>query len=260
MPPGKIVQGEILYKGTNLVGQNERYMRKKRGGDITMIFQDPMTSLNPLISVGNQIMEVVLLHENLSKLEATKRAKMMLETVGIPGDRYNDFPYQFSGGMKQRVMIAMALACDPRFLIADEPTTALDVTIQAQVLKLMNNLKKERNTAVLLITHDLGVVAEVCNRVAVMYAGHIVENGPVEQIFNDMRHPYTQGLFFAIPDLDSESEFLKSLEGLMPDPMHLPEGCPFHPRCSHCMEKCKTEVPPNLEVTPGHLVKCHLYP
>ena len=259
MPPGKIVRGEILYRGNNLVGQNERHMRQKRGRDITMIFQDPMTSLNPLISVGNQIMEVVLLHENLSKLEATKKAKMMLETVGIPGDRYNDFPYQFSGGMKQRVMIAMALACDPRLLIADEPTTALDVTIQAQVLKLMNNLKKERNTAVLLITHDLGVVAEVCNNVAVMYAGHIVENGSVEQIFNDMRHPYTQGLFFAIPDLDSESEFLESLEGLMPDPMHLPEGCPFHPRCRHCMEKCKTQVPQNLEVTPGHLVKCHLY-
>lgn len=259
MPPGKIVRGEILYRGNNLVGQNERHVRQKRGRDITMIFQDPMTSLNPLISVGNQIMEVVLLHENLSKLEATKKAKMMLETVGIPGDRYNDFPYQFSGGMKQRVMIAMALACDPRLLIADEPTTALDVTIQAQVLKLMNNLKKERNTAVLLITHDLGVVAEVCNNVAVMYAGHIVENGSVEQIFNDMRHPYTQGLFFAIPDLDSESEFLESLEGLMPDPMHLPEGCPFHPRCRHCMEKCKTQVPQNLEVTPGHLVKCHLY-
>jgi len=259
MPPGKIVRGEIFYRGNNLVGQNEKYMREKRGSNITMIFQDPMTSLNPLISVGNQIMEVVLLHENLSKLEATKRAAMMLETVGIPGDRYNDFPYQFSGGMKQRVMIAMALACDPRLLIADEPTTALDVTIQAQVLKLMNNLKKERNTAVLLITHDLGVVAEVCNNVAVMYAGHIVENGSVEQIFNDMRHPYTQGLFFAIPDLDSESEFLESLEGLMPDPMHLPEGCPFHPRCRHCMEKCKTQVPQNLEVTPGHLVKCHLY-
>lgn len=258
-PPGKIINGEIIYNGENLLQKNEKQLRKIRGSEISMIFQDPMTSLNPLLTVGEQIMEVILLHEKVSKLEATEKARKMLETVGIPGDRYDEYPHQFSGGMKQRVMIAISLACDPQLLIADEPTTALDVTIQAQVLRLMNNLKKEFNTAVLLITHDLGVVAEVCDKVAVMYAGSIVESGTLEDVFNDMHHPYTKGVFNAIPDLEEESEYLEALDGLMPDPMNLPPGCRFHPRCKHCLAQCKIDDPPVVEVTPGHLVKCHLY-
>jgi len=259
VPPGKILNGEILYNGDNLLTKNERQMRKIRGSEISMIFQDPMTSLNPLLTVGEQIMEVIMLHENTSKLRATEKARQMLETVGISGDRYDEYPHQFSGGMKQRVMIAVALACDPKLLIADEPTTALDVTIQAQVLELMNDLKKKFNTAVLLITHDLGVVAEVCDKVAVMYAGYIVESGTLEHIFNDMHHPYTKGLFTTIPDIEVESEYLETLDGLMPDPMNLPEGCRFHPRCKYCMEQCKTDDPPVEEITPGHMVKCHLF-
>ena len=259
VPPGKIVNGEISYEGEDLLKKSERQMRKIRGREIAMIFQDPMTSLNPLLTVGEQIMEVIMLHEKTSKLKATEKAREMLELVGIPGNRYDEFPHQFSGGMKQRVMIAIALACDPQLLIADEPTTALDVTIQAQVLALMNDLKKKLNTAVLLITHDLGVVAEVCDHVAVMYADYIVESGSLADIFNDMKHPYTVGLFSTIPDLDEETEYLTTLDGLMPDPMNLPEGCRFHPRCSHCAERCKTEDPPIVDVSPGHFVKCFLY-
>lgn len=259
IPPGRIVNGEIFYNGENLLTKSEKQMRKIRGSEITMIFQDPMTSLNPLLTVGEQIMEVIMLHEKISKLKATEKAKKMLETVGISGDRYDEYPHQFSGGMKQRVMIAIALACDPQLLIADEPTTALDVTIQAQVLALMNDLKKKLNTAMLLITHDLGVVAEVCDKVAVMYAGHIVESGSLEDIFHDMHHPYTQGLFSTIPDLDVESEYLETLDGLMPDPMNLPKGCHFHPRCKDCMEQCKVGDPPVVEIMPGHFVKCYLF-
>lgn len=258
-PPGHIVGGEIIYDGESLLKKNEKQMRKIRGNEITMIFQDPMTSLNPLITIGEQIMEVIQLHGKTSKLNAVVKAKEMLELVGIPGERYNEYPHQFSGGMKQRVMIAIALACNPHLLIADEPTTALDVTIQAQVLHLMNNLKKEFHTAMLLITHDLGVVAEVCDKVAIMYAGEIVESGTLKDIFHDMKHPYTVGLFKAIPSLDKDTRRLDTIDGLMPDPANLPEGCKFHPRCPRCNEICKTCRPKPMEIKPGHFVQCHLY-
>lgn len=259
IPPAKIINGEIIYNGENLLHKSEKQMQKIRGNDITMIFQDPMTSLNPLIPIGNQIIEVILLHEQVSKNEAANKAKKMLETVGIPANRYDDYPHQLSGGMKQRVMIAIALACRPQLLIADEPTTALDVTIQAQVLRLMNDLKTDFDTAVLLITHDLGVVAETCDSVAIMYAGEIVEKGSLKQIFENMQHPYTKGVFEAIPDLDVSSEYLVALDGLMPDPNNLPNGCNFHPRCKFCMDVCKIENPLITELSQGHFVKCHLY-
>jgi peptide/nickel transport system ATP-binding protein len=257
-PPGKIVNGEVYYAGENILAMSERQLRKIRGGDITMIFQDPMTSLNPLMTVGDQIMEVVRLHDKISKMDATHKAQRMLEFVGIAGNRYDEYPHQFSGGMKQRVMIAIALACNPKLLIADEPTTALDVTIQAQVLKLMNNLKQEFNTAMLLITHDLGVVAEVCNKVAIMYAGEIMEYGTLEDIFVNPQHPYTKGLFNCIPDLDEEIDRLVVISGLMPDPSDLPGGCKFHPRCQFCTNGCDKINPEVVEVTPGHKVKCLL--
>lgn len=258
-PPGEVTEGEVLYRGENLLAMKEKQMRKIRGKEISMIFQDPMTSMNPLLTIGEQITEVIRLHEQVSKLEAAAKAKRMLELVGIPATRYNEYPHQFSGGMKQRVMIAIALACDPKLLIADEPTTALDVTIQAQVLALMNRLKEELQTAMVLITHDLGVVAEVCDRVAVMYAGYIIESGSLEDIFQDMRHPYTWGLFITIPDLDKECEYLETLDGMMPDPTDLPKGCPFAPRCKKCMPVCREKNPAEIEVSKGHMVKCHLF-
>ena len=258
-PPGEVTEGEVLYRGENLLAMKEKQMRKIRGKEISMIFQDPMTSMNPLLTIGEQITEVIRLHEQVSKLEAAAKAKRMLELVGIPATRYNEYPHQFSGGMKQRVMIAIALACDPKLLIADEPTTALDVTIQAQVLALMNRLKEELQTAMVLITHDLGVVAEVCDRVAVMYAGYIIESGSLEDIFQDMRHPYTWGLFKTIPDLDKECEYLETLDGMMPDPTDLPKGCPFAPRCKKCMPVCREKNPAEIEVSKGHMVKCHLF-
>lgn len=258
-PPGEVTEGEVLYRGENLLAMKEKQMRKIRGKEISMIFQDPMTSMNPLLTIGEQITEVIRLHEQVSKLEAAAKAKRMLELVGIPATRYNEYPHQFSGGMKQRVMIAIALACDPKLLIADEPTTALDVTIQAQVLALMNRLKEELQTAMVLITHDLGVVAEVCDRVAVMYAGYIIESGSLEDIFQDMRHPYTWGLFKTIPDLDKECEYLETLDGMMPDPTDLPKGCPFAPRCKKCMPVCREKNPAETEVSKGHIVKCHLF-
>ncbi|WP_346708042.1 ABC transporter ATP-binding protein [Massilistercora timonensis] len=258
-PPGEVTEGEVLYRGENLLAMKEKQMRKIRGKEISMIFQDPMTSMNPLLTIGEQITEVIRLHEQVSKLEAAAKAKRMLELVGIPATRYNEYPHQFSGGMKQRVMIAIALACDPKLLIADEPTTALDVTIQAQVLALMNRLKEELQTAMVLITHDLGVVAEVCDRVAVMYAGYIIESGSLEDIFQDMRHPYTWGLFKTIPDLDKECEYLETLDGMMPDPTDLPKGCPFAPRCKKCMPICREKNPAETEVSKGHIVKCHLF-
>jgi len=232
VPPGKVTSGEIIYKGKDIVKISEQEIREIRGKEVTMIFQDPMTSLNPVLTVGEQIMEVILLHENISKSEAHDRAVKMLEIVGISGSRHADYPHQFSGGMKQRVMIAIALACSPSLLLADEPTTALDVTIQAQVLQLMTDLKNEFNTAMLLITHDLGVVAEVCDRVAIMYAGEIVELGSLKDVFDDMRHPYTIGLFKSIPSLTVESDRLLTIPGMMPDPSNLPEGCYFCPRCT----------------------------
>ncbi|MHC1759173.1 MAG: ABC transporter ATP-binding protein [Negativicutes bacterium] len=258
-PPGKIVNGKVIFNGEDLLKKTEKAMRKIRGKGIAMIFQDPMTSLNPVITVGDQIMEVIQLHNNISKSEANERAKKMLELVGIPGDRSEEYPHQFSGGMKQRVIIAIALACNPQLLIADEPTTALDVTIQAQVLELMKNLKDELNTAMLLITHDLGVVAEVCDDVATMYAGEIVESGTLEDIFDNTSHPYTKGLFKSIPDLDTDIDRLDSIPGLVPDPSNLPSGCKFHPRCSFRMDECERKNPDAIQITPGHFVKCLLY-
>ncbi|MDR7856715.1 ABC transporter ATP-binding protein [Tissierella sp.] len=258
-PPGKIVEGEIFLEGKDVLLESEEEMRKIRGKKVSMIFQDPMTSLNPVMTVGEQIAEVIEIHENVSAKEAEKKAKEMLELVGIPEARSNEFPHQFSGGMKQRVVIAIALACNPGLLIADEPTTALDVTIQAQVLELMKNLKIEFNTAMLLITHDLGVVAEVCDKVAIMYAGEIVEYSDVEGLFEDTKHPYTAGLFGSIPNLFDDVDRLKPIKGLMPDPTELPTGCKFHPRCPHAQPICATKHPEDVEVSPGHKVKCLIY-
>lgn len=258
-PPGKIVGGQIFYEGKDLLKNSEAEMRKIRGNKISMIFQDPMTSLNPVMTVGDQIAEVVLLHQKVSKAESVKKAQEMLETVGIPGDRYKDYPHQFSGGMKQRVVIAIALACNPQLLIADEPTTALDVTIQAQVLALMNKLKKDFDTSMIMITHDLGIVAEVCDKVAIMYAGSVVEYTNKENLYTEPMHPYTVGLFDSIPDLDTDEARLKPIKGLMPDPTNLPKGCPFHPRCPKAMDICKEKEPAETYVKPDHMVKCFLY-
>ena len=255
-PPGKIVSGEIVYDGRDLLKVGERVMRHIRGNDISMIFQDPMTALNPIMRVGDQIAEVVYLHGDCTKVEAQKRALHMLETVGIRPERSTEYPHQFSGGMKQRVVIAMALACKPKLLIADEPTTALDVTIQAQVLKMINELKSVYNTSMLLITHDLGIVAETCDQVAIMYAGEIVEYGSLEHIFDNTKHPYTKGLFDSLPSLDKDVERLKPIKGLMPDPANLPTGCKFHTRCDHACEECKTTEPAFKEIEPGHFVRC----
>lgn len=258
-PPGKIVGGEIIYEGEDLLKYTEAQMRKVRGNKISMIFQDPMTSLNPVLTVGEQIAEVILLHQKVSKADSVIKAQQMLETVGIPGDRYKDFPHQFSGGMKQRVVIAIALACNPQLLIADEPTTALDVTIQAQVLELMNKLKVEFNTSMIMITHDLGIVAEVCDKVAIMYAGSVVEYTTKEHLFNEPAHPYTVGLFNSIPDIDSDDDRLIPIKGLMPDPTNLPNGCPFNPRCPKVMDICKIKAPPEIMIKENHMVKCFLY-
>lgn len=256
-PPGRITSGRILYRGEDLLRKREKELRRLRGNEISMIFQDPMTSLNPVLTVGDQIMEVIELHDRkLSKAEATKKAQQMLEMVGIPANRYEDYPHQFSGGMKQRVIIAIALACAPNLIIADEPTTALDVTIQAQVLRLMANLKTELNTSMLLITHDLGIVAEACDSVAVMYAGTVVEYGPVETVYRNICHPYTIGLFGSLPSLDRDEKRLQPIAGMMPDPSELPEGCPFAPRCRYADEVCRKAFPPMEEVEPGHLTAC----
>lgn len=233
-------------------------LRDMRGKDVAMIFQDPMTALNPVLSVGEQIAETVLKHEGLGKEEAWKRAETMLETVGIPAERAKEYPHQFSGGMKQRVVIALALACNPRLLLADEPTTALDVTIQAQVLDLMRKLIRNNETSVLFITHSLGLVAENCDEVATMYAGEIVEYGTIDQVFGKALHPYTQGLFGSLPDLSEATDRLKPIPGLMPDPTALPEGCFFSPRCPFVSEICTTKHPIDIDVN-GHMVKCHLY-
>ncbi len=224
-PPGKIKGGEVFYDGEDLLKKSVQEMRKVRGKQISMIFQDPMTSLNPVMTVRDQIMEVILQHNKLSKEEAVKKADEMLELVGIPAARGREYPHQFSGGMKQRVIIAIALACQPRLLIADEPTTALDVTIQAQVLDLIQNLKKRDNTSMLLITHDLGVVAQTCDYVAIMYAGEIVEYGTLREVYKDIRHPYTKGLMASIPNLVEQVERLQAIDGLMPDPTNLAKGC-----------------------------------
>ena len=255
-PPGKITNGEIFFEGENLLEKKPAELRKIRGNKISMIFQDPMTALNPVLTVGDQIIEVIKLHRHVGTKEAIKHTHDMLELVGIPGERYVDYPHQFSGGMKQRVVIAMALACEPALLIADEPTTALDVTIQAQILDLMKKLKDELETSMLMITHDLGIVAEVCDKVAIMYAGNVVEYTTTKDLFTNPSHPYTVGLFGSIPSVDTDESRLKPIEGLMPDPTDLPSGCPFHPRCPKATEKCSRVVPANTEIAPGHFVKC----
>ena len=255
-PPGIVTGGEIIFEGEDLLKLNKKKMRAIRGKKISMIFQDPMTSLNPVMTVGSQIAESIRIHEKCSKADAAVKATEMLELVGIPGERYGEYPHQFSGGMKQRVVIAIALSCNPELLLADEPTTALDVTIQAQVLDLIVKLKKEKQTSMILITHDLGIVAEVCDKVAIMYAGEIVEYGSLEQIYNHTCHPYTKGLFGSIPDLDSHVKRLSPIPGLMPDPAALPKGCSFCPRCTCAGNRCEGENPEMTEVETGHFVKC----
>ena len=254
--PGKILSGSIEYKGEDILQMSEKAVQDLRGNEISMIFQDPMTALNPVMTVGDQIAEVILRHQNCSKVEAEHRMMDMLDKVGISADRAGDYPHQFSGGMKQRIIIAIALACNPKLLLADEPTTALDVTIQAQVMRMINDLKREFGTSMVLITHDLGIVAESCDAVAIMYAGQIVEYGSLEDIFDHTAHPYTQGLFGSIPRLDQDTDRLQPIQGLMPDPINLPGGCPFHPRCPYAKEICSRENPAPHELTPGHLVRC----
>lgn len=256
---GQIENGEIYFQENDLLKLSEKEMRNIRGPEISMIFQDPMTALNPIMKVVTQISEAIRLHKKCTKSQADIEALEMLEKVGIRAERGEDYPHQFSGGMKQRVVIAIALACRPKLLIADEPTTALDVTIQAQVLKMINDLKSELNMSLLLITHDLGVVAETCDNVAIMYAGEIVEYGTLEQIFEAPMHPYTLGLFQSIPDLESTAKRLKPIPGMMPDPANLPEGCKFHPRCPDCTEACTRVDPGSADVGEGHLVKCLKY-
>ena len=256
-PPGKVVEGEVVYNGENLLRKSDAQMRKIRGREISMIFQDPMTALNPVLPVGAQIAEVIRLHEKISAGDALIRACEMMRLVGIDDARHDEYPHQFSGGMKQRIVIAIALACNPSLLLADEPTTALDVTIQEQVLDLIEKLRRERGTSLILISHDLGVVAEVCEKVAIIYAGEIVEYGTAEHIFERRAHPYTRGLFGSIPDFSKKVRRLRPIEGMMSDPTRLPEGCFFSARCPYASERCKTAVAV-FEPEPGHLVKCVL--
>lgn len=258
-PPGKILEGEIIYKDKDLLSMTKKEWQKIKGEEISMIFQDPMTSLNPVMTVGKQIEEVLEEHKNLNKSEIVKLSNEMLETVGISSERANDYPHQFSGGMKQRIVIAIALACNPKLLIADEPTTALDVTIQRQVLELMRNLKKEFNTSMLLITHDLGVVAQNCDYVAIIYAGEIIEYGKINNIFSNFKHPYTEGLFGSIPSLTVEVDRLNPIKGMVPDPTNLPSGCKFHPRCSYAIEECKKWDSRMYDINEDHKVRCIRY-
>jgi peptide/nickel transport system ATP-binding protein len=256
-----IPNGEIRLKGDNVLELPESHMRMMRGSIISMIFQDPMTALNPIMTVGNQIAEAIRNHasDKMTKEQVNRRVEEVLELVGIPAERKNNYPLQFSGGMKQRVVIAIALACRPDILIADEPTTALDVTIQAQVLALISRLKEQLGTSMIMISHDLGVVVRTCDDVAIMYAGEIIEYGSVEQIYGPGdHHPYTVGLFGAIPDLKSKARRLSPIDGLMPDPSNLPTGCKFSPRCPHCTEACRTVFPETRKAADGHLVACHL--
>jgi peptide/nickel transport system ATP-binding protein len=259
-PPGKIVGGTIKFKGEDLVTASEKRMREIRGNEIAMIFQEPMTSLNPVYTIGDQIGEVIRLHTKASKKEAHERSIEMLKKVGIPRAEaiVNEYPHQLSGGMRQRVMIAMAMACNPELLIADEPTTALDVTIQAQILDLMRHLNKESETAIMLITHDLGVVAEMCHRVVVMYAGNIVEEGDVRTILKEPKHPYTIGLLNSIPKLEETKERLYSIPGNVPIPGSLTVGCRFAPRCEHATDQCRAQMPELKTVGEGHRSRCWL--
>jgi len=263
-PPGRIENGEILYDGKDIVALSTRQMRKIRGDRISMIFQEPMTSLNPVKTVGKQIGEVYALHRGVSKKESLKKAVEMLEKVQVPEPalRVNEFPHQLSGGMRQRVMIAMALACDPEILIADEPTTALDVTVQAQIMDLMLKLQSVHKTSIMMITHDLGIIAEMANRVIVMYAGRIVESAPTRTLFRETGHPYTKGLMNSVPvigskDADGNSR-LTEITGMVPSLYDLPQGCSFAPRCPHRSERCENELPPLIQVSPGHEVRCWL--
>lgn len=258
-PPGVIKNGEIFLEGKNIFNYTEKDMELIRGDQVSMIFQDPMTSLNPVLTVGDQIAEVIMIHQSLNKKQAYEKAKDMLELVGIPGDRAGEYPHQFSGGMKQRVVIAIALACNPKVLIADEPTTALDVTIQAQVLELMKNLRDKYGTSMILITHDLGVVAEVCDEVSIMYAGKIIEHGNLVDIFDNHKHPYTEGLFNSLPNIEDKGEPLKPIPGLVPDPLNLPSGCAFHPRCPYAKDICKEQVPEKICMNDTHTVSCLMY-
>ncbi len=258
-PPGVIVSGEILLNGKDLRALTDKEMDQIRGDAVAMIFQDPMTSLNPVMTVGDQIAEAIKIHEGLNHGDALKKAEEMLEMVGIPRERAKEYPHQFSGGMKQRVVIAIALSCTPGLLIADEPTTALDVTIQAQVLVMMKGLKEKYEMSMLMITHDLGIVAEICDEVSVVYAGRVVEHGTLADVFDNTRHPYTEGLFNSLPNIENQAEKLKPIRGLMPDPTDLPLGCPFYPRCDHAMEICRTKKPPKVYRNETHFVECHLY-
>ncbi|MBI9108006.1 MAG: ABC transporter ATP-binding protein [Spirochaetales bacterium] len=261
-PPGKIMSGTAMLDGVDIFKMNDNEIRKLRGNRIGMIFQDPMTSLNPFLRISTQMIETIMLHQDKDKSAARARAVEMLEMVGIPNPskRINDYPHQFSGGMRQRVMIAMALSCDPEILIADEPTSALDVTIQAQIIEVMQELCRKLNTAVIMITHDLGVVAGICDKVCVMYAGRIVEKGSNDEIFKDPKHPYTQGLIKSVPRLDRPSKGrLYSIEGQPPNVIDLPECCPFHPRCEKAMDKCRNTYPPLKVFGKGREVSCWLY-
>ena len=257
-PPGVVQCDKLELNGRDILTMQTKELEKVRGKEVSMIFQDPMTALNPVLTVGDQIAEMIALHSDCSKSESMERAKEMLKTVGIAPERAGEFPHQFSGGMKQRVVIAIALACNPALLLADEPTTALDVTIQAQVLEMIKELQEKQGTSMLLITHDLGVVAETCDKVAIMYAGEIVEYGTLEHIFNHVLHPYTKGLFDSLPSLDRDVHRLHPIDGLMPDPSNLPEGCKFHPRCPWATPECSQREPALSEIEPGHLVRCLL--
>lgn len=257
-PPGRILGGKVIFEGEDLLEKSEAEMRKVRGNRISMIFQEPMTSLNPIFPIGSQIMETILLHQKVSRTEAREKAVEMLRIVGIPspGRRVDDHPFQMSGGMRQRVMIAMALSCNPKLLIADEPTTALDVTIQAQILDLIRKLKAELRMAVLLITHDFGVVGEIADQVAVMYAGKIVERAPTPSVLKNPQHPYTIGLLGSIPKAEEDQERLQVIEGTVPNPYQPPRGCRFHPRCLYGKEICRGQEPQFNEVEPGHWTAC----
>lgn len=258
-PPGVIKNGSIMLDGKNVLDMPVKELESIRGSLVSMIFQDPMTSLNPVLTVGEQIAEVIALHEDIGEKESVKKAEDMLEVVGIPRERYGEFPHQFSGGMKQRVVIAMALACNPKLLLADEPTTALDVTIQAQVLETMKQLREKYNSAMIMITHDLGIIAEVCDEVSVVYAGQIVEHGTLEDVFESTMHPYTEGLFGSLPNIQERKRRLQPIPGLMPDPTDLPKGCCFAPRCRYCTDKCIEMRPEKKWVSDTHYVRCSRY-